>query len=266
MRQLIQRHSLPAHIAPLLRSVEPEIRRQASYTLAAIGGEYAAAVLGTTLLDSNHLGHTEAIEALRLLADALHAPTRIQVIRWLLRTLRQPGEEVQVTALDSLSYLVWRARSQGKRQAFLAMSQEIVVDGIAGELLSSPSAWVRQRAVELLSMLDDQLSTWREQLQALLCDDSDSGVRACIAYALGQNGMRWAVSALIDALLDRDEYVALTALNALGALATPDDLIVLYVVKELAGYGILRREEGDRLSEAAAGWLKKWKKAWKTEK
>lgn len=266
MRQLTQRHALPTHIVPLLRSMEPEIRRQASYTLAAIGGEYAAAVLGTTLLDSNHPGHTEAIEALRLLADALHAPTRVQVVRWLLRTVRQPGEEVQVTALDSLSYLVWRARSQSKRQAFLVMSQEIVEDGIAGELLSSPSAWVRQRAVELLGMLDDQLLTWREQLEALLYNDSDSGVRACVAYAMGQNGIRQAIPALIDALLDRDEYVALTALNALGALATPDDSVVLFVVRELAGYSILSREEGDRLSEAAAGWLKKWKKAWKTEK
>lgn len=256
MREVIQHHTLPGHVVPLLRAEIPEVRRQASYTLAAFGGEYAAAVLGTSLLDQEHPGHLEAIEALRLLSGALRTPTRAHVIRWLLCALQQPREEVQVTALDSLSYLAWQARTQGKKQAFEAISHEITRNGTASQLLASPSAWVRQRSIELLSLLDNQVYPLRSQLLTLLHTDNDSGVRACISYILGQAGARWAIPSLLEALLDPDEYVAEAALNALGALASRDDSIVVYVMRELAACA----GEESNLTIAARTWLKRWRK------
>jgi len=238
IRQAIQRHTLPGQIAALLSADTPEVRRQASYTLAAIGGAYAAAVFGTTLLNSDHPGHIEAIEGLRLLHGVLRTPTRTNVVRWLLCTLRQQQEEAQITALDSLSYLLWQARVHGQKKARAAISTEILLDGTAIELLTNSSAWVRQRAVELLSILDNQPRTLRTRLMQLLRSDNDSGVRACIAYTLAQTPSRSdtpsPIPILITTLLDPDEHVAETALNTLGQLASPDDPIVVYVLKELA--------------------------------
>ena len=85
--------------------------------LAACGGEYVAAVLGTIIQNREHPGHLEAIDSLRLLHGVLRAPVRMNVVRWLLRVLTQPEEEIQVTALDSLAYLLWQARTHGQKQA-----------------------------------------------------------------------------------------------------------------------------------------------------
>lgn len=257
VRQTIQRHTLPGNIAALLSADIPEVRRQASYTLAAIGGTYAAAVFGTTLLNSDHPGYIEAIDGLRLLHGVLRTPTRINVVRWLLCTLRQPQEEAQITTLDSLSYLLWQARVHSQKKALGAISSEILLDGTTVELLTSSSAWVRQRAVELLSMLDSQPPTLHDQLIQLLCSDNDSGVRACIAYTLAQTPLRSDIPSpipiLITTLLDSDEYVAETALNTLGQLASPENPIVVYVLKELARCD-------NQLAQEAKTLLKKWRR------
>lgn len=259
IRKAIQYNTVPAHIVPLLQAKSAEVRRQACYTLAALGGEYVTAVLGTTLLNTKHPGHIEAIEGLRLLHGALRAPTRTKVVRWLLQALRQTPEEIQITALDSLAYPVWQAHSGGQKKAHYAISQEIWLDGIAPQLLACPGAWVRQRTIELLSMLDDPPATFHFQLRHLLHTDADSGVRACIAYILGQTTTRWAIPDLILTLLDSDEHVAITALNALGNLTSPDDAIVVYMLRELEMYS---KSDKDRcpLAEGAKMLLKKWRR------
>lgn len=258
IRLTLRQHMLSANILPLLRSANSTVRRQASYTLAAIGGEYVTAVLGTALRDSEHIGQIEAIEALRLLHGVLRQPTRTKVVQWLLYVLAQPQEEVQVTALDSLAYLVWQTRTRRKLLASTAICCAISQDGTPLHLLASPHAWVRQRAIELLCMLDNQPPALHAQLLYLLHNDTDSGVRACIAFILGQVAARWAIPALLQALLDSDEHVAITALNALAQLATAADAIVLYCVQELATFGSTAEHDEDSLLTSARLLLKKW--------
>ncbi len=185
------------------------------------------AALGVVILDSDHPGHVEAIEGLRLLHGGLRRPTRTKVMRWLLQALHQPREEVQVTALDSLSYLMRQAHKRGQMKTLRKIIHEIMLDGAFPRLLSSPSAWVRQRTVELLAMVNLQLYTFQQQLAQLLLSDNDSGVRACIAYHLGQGRVRQAIPALLQALLDTDESVAETAFNSLERVAGPNDAIVV---------------------------------------
>ena len=84
-------------------------------------------------------------------------------------------------------------------------------------------------------------------------------MRACVAYSLGQIAARWAIPDLIQALLDSDEYVAQTALNSLGQLASPDDPVVVYILKELAGS--TKELAVNHLTQPAQTLLKKWRKA-----
>lgn len=256
--------TLPAHIAPLLKSEDPEVRRQAGYTLAALGGPYAMGVLSANLLKPHEAGYLETIEALRLLRGALRASMRSRIVYWLLTVLSQPEEEVQAIALDSLAYIAWQARARGQKKAYQEISDEIWREGTAFQLLGSASAWVRQRAIELLTMLDGQHQpeTFHSELLSLLHSDSDSGVRACAAYTLGQMGerARWAIADLIQALLDLDEYVAETALNSLGRIATPDDIIVVSILRDLAMRAYPAKGEEHRLAEAATALLREWQK------
>ncbi len=135
IRRAIQHHIVPARVVGLLRAGETEVRRQACYTLATFGGEYAMAVLGVVILDNDHPGHIEAIEGLRLLHGGLRRPTRTKVMRWLLQALHQPREEVQVTALDSLSYLMRQAYKGGQMKTLRKIMHEIVLDGAFPRLL-----------------------------------------------------------------------------------------------------------------------------------
>jgi HEAT repeat protein len=260
-RYAIQQQLIPKHIGALLQEQEPEVRRQACYTLAALGGEYATAVLGTVILNDLHPAHLEAIEALRLLPDIQRPPLLARVMRWLLRELAQPVETAQVRALDSLSYLIWQAHAQRRRAVLQTIAQELQESGSIFQLLASASARVRQRTVELLSLLDLQLSAQRATLLEMLHHDIDSGVRACIAHTLGQTSSLWAIPDLLQALTDRDEHVAEAALDALGAMPLLDDAPIVYAVKELAAYTlpIWKLRERHHLAHAARVWLKKRK-------
>ena len=259
MRYTAQQQLIPQHIASLLRTQEPETRRQACYTLATLGGEYATAVLGTVVLDDLHPARLEAIEALRLLPEIQRPAILTRVLRWLIHALAQPVEMVEVCALDSLSYIVWQARAHHRRTVLHAISEELGRGGTVFQLLASASAWVRQRAVELLSQLDAQLYQQQATLLEMLHYDSDSGVRACVASTLGRSASLWAVPDLLQATLDSDEYVGETALNALCIMPLPDDSLLTYALKELAAYHLplsgLR--ERQHLAHAARSWLKK---------
>jgi len=139
----------------------------------------------------------------------------------------------------------------------------LLYEGTVIYLLNSNSAWVRQRAIELLGMLGDYLiavPNLHHRLLYLLHEDSDSGVRACIAYVCGQLGGRWAIPALLQSLLDVDEHVARTALTALSTIATEDDAIVLYVIKELTLLSHVHSSIPHPLAEAGRTVLKKWRR------
>jgi HEAT repeat protein len=268
LRRMIRYHALPTQIALLLKADTHEVRRQASYALAACGGEYAAAVFGTILLNREHPGYLEAIEGLRVFQGILRAPIRVNVVRWLLRVLRQPQEEVQVAVLDSLAYILLQARRQGKKQAWYEISNELLRDGMILELLDDTSAWVRQRAVELLGIVWGQPTTQQAiymRLLQLLHNDNDAGVRACVAFICGHSAARWTIPDLIQALLDPDEHVAETAFHSLCQLTGPDDPLFVYIVKELVHYGDMDSATPHPLAQSAHTLLTKWNKSKRKE-
>ena len=76
-------------------------------------------------------------------------------------------------------------------------------------------------------------------------------------------GARWAISPLLQALLDSDSDVAETALNTLGRLASPDDFIVVYVLKELTASDSFDSAETNHLAQSAQALLKKWRRGTK---
>ncbi len=237
IRDLMRQHSLPTRLVALMKADDQMLRRQACYTLATCGGEYVAAVFGTIVLNNEHPGHTEAIESLRQLHGVLRAPLRANVVRWLLRALSLANEETCVTAVDTLTHLLWQALTHGYKQAWQEMSNEIIENGIVIALLQQESSRVRQHVIELLVTLDNYLATniqLRTLLKSFLSTDTDSGVRACIAYVCGQTGAHWAIPDLIHTLLDPDEQVARTALSALTQITSPDDTLTISVISELA--------------------------------
>ncbi len=262
MRSAMQHHTIMARIVQFLRTDDPELRRQACCTLAAVGGEYTIAVLGTLILDTDHPAHMEVIEALRLLPEVQQPFVLTRVVRWLLHALIQPSESTQIGAIDSLSYLVWQAQMYHRRQALNVIVQELQESGTIVQLLTSSSSWVRQRTVELLSQLDSQLYERRDILLEMLQHDGDSGVRACVIYVLGQASALWAIPDLLHALLDSDEYVVEAVLHSLGSMPLLNDAIVVYAIKELAAYRlpITLLHERSHAIHVARAWLKKRKK------
>ncbi|MEO8972323.1 MAG: HEAT repeat domain-containing protein [Ktedonobacteraceae bacterium] len=264
LRHAILQSTLPSQINALLRCNTAEVRRQASYTLAACGGVYATTVLGTTLLNREHPGHKEATEAIRLLRNAMHAPTHTRVADWLLQALHnaldddKEQEELQITALDSLAFLAWQAQKHSQKQALLEISFEVFRDELPWRLLSSGSAWVRQRTIELLGLLIQHPQSIEGQLLHILHTDEDSGVRACCAYTLGQLAAHSAIPGLLCSLLDADTSVAETALHTLCRVATADDVIVVAVMRELTLYSCATKQKKERLARIAGKQLKQW--------
>ncbi len=259
MRQAMHQLQIPAQILPLLTSAHAELRQQASYTLAACGGEYVAAALGTIVLNKDHPGYLEAIESLRQLPDALCVPLRDHVVRWLLSALSSQQERAQVAALDSLAYLLWQAHMQNQQHALQTMCQEITHGETTTYLFTAESARVRQRTVALLPLLSIcGIDDLRPQFCHILLTDNNGKVRASMARVYGQLAARWAIPDLLQALLDDDEQVALTALSALGLVATMDDAIAVYVVTELTCYQNTRNPAARMLADEARRILKLW--------
>lgn len=259
LRQIMQRARLAAmRIVPLLRCESPEVRQQASYTLAAIGGNYATSVLGAIISDATSPAYMDAIEGLRLLPGALRLPWRPHVVRWLLSCLRAGNEQVQISALDSLAYLAWQVR--GQQKTLQAYRELIEQDGALEWLLTGKSTWVRQRALELTGLLHCQQSTLHRQILRCLRHDPDSGVRACAAYVISQLAASRPTSStpipdLILALTDSDASVAETALNTLALLTPGGNPLVVLALKELTAYGY---SEENSLMAAAQRLLKRW--------
>ncbi len=263
VRTQMRRQGLPACILPLCSSSEPELRRQACYTLAACGGEYAAAALGTLALNAHHPGHGEAVESLRQLHGLLRAPLRENALHWLLRLLPGSPEEIQVTALDSLSHFLWRASMHGQKHIWSTLSKKVLETPVFFQLLQKGSPSIRQHTLELLTHCDTHVSHWAEFVPILerhLLLDKDDGVRACAAYVCGQLKARWALPGLLLALLDTDEDVARTALNSLDQIASPDDFIVQHVLLELITSAPKAVLKDDILIQDAHRVLKKWQK------
>lgn len=264
LRYEIQRHRLPRHIATLLFQLEAEIRRQACYTLATVGGEYAVAMLGICTLNDTHPAHLEAIEALRLLPDIQRPALLLQVIHWLEHALAQPINQVQVCTLDSLSSLIWQAHAHHKPTSLNTILQELQQSGSLFQLLASANPWIRLRTVELLSLSNTQLTGQGATLLEMLHHDVDRNVRACIARVLGQTMSLWAIPDLILTLLDPDEQVAENALHALTALSPPDNALIQSAILEIAAYCLPSEKIRERrhLVHVARTWLKQHPYPW----
>lgn len=265
LREIMQRALLASeNIVPLLHCETPEVRQQASYTLAATGSDYATAVLAATISDATAPAYLDAIEGLRLLPGALLLPWRPHVVRWLLSCLQTAGEQAQLTALDSLAYLARQGQVRGQQRALQAYSKNIVQDGTLERLLTCESARVRQRTLELVGLLRCQQPALYQQVLDRLRHDPDSGVRACAAYVISQLAPHWPTTSapspipdLILALTDPDASVAETALNTLALLAPVGDSLITYVLKEISEYGYASTEENSLL-RAVQTLLKRW--------
>lgn len=260
IRRTMRDLHLPASITTTLHSESAELRRQACCTLAAYGGEYALAVLGTILQDSEHPAYREGLESIRLMRGSLQASTRQRLVQWLLQVLHSPQEILIITALDSLAYLLWKARNRGQKKAWLEISQAIQQDAIFPTLLHNQSSWVRQRSVEILSLLARQsgiTTTMSRQLIFLLREDEDAGVRACVAFVCGLIELHEAIPDLIVTLLDRDEYVAETALNTLFQFRRYNEPLLLLLFQELAGYGTGTGHLAQTAQQHLKGWSRR---------
>ncbi len=264
MRRMMVHYGVLSHTVLLLQSPIVDVRRQVCYTLAACGGEYVTAVLGTIMASKDHLAHLEAIESVRLFRGILRPRTRSQVMRWLLNILQLREEEVQVTALDSLAYILLQARTQDNKRVWHDISQVICNNGTVIRLLNDQSAWVRQRALEIVGLLSERVLAREDihthMLRRLHLDD-DSGVRACTAFICGEVSAQWAVPELILALLDHDEHVAITAFHALRRLLADDDAILVYIGKELIYYRDTEDPQPHSLSWEAWTFLNRRQKA-----
>lgn len=259
MRHAMQRRLLAQRLASFLQTPEPEVRRQSCSTLAALGGEYATAVLGITVQDDLHPAHLEAIEALRLLPEVHSPPVLTQVIRWLLHALGRRDDQARVCALDSLGYILWQAHIRQRSVVLWTIGTELAHSGCLLHLLTSDCARVRQRTVELLTRLDSPEDLPRATLIAMLHNDQDSAVRASLARLLGQTGALWALPDLLAATQDRDEQVAEAVLGALGSMPLLDDTLLICAFKELAAYRLPLGSlgTGRRQIHLARAWLKK---------
>jgi HEAT repeat protein len=241
-RQSIRQRNIPAHILPFCQSPDPQLRRQACYTLASCGGEYAAAALGTLVLDPHHPAHLEAIECLRQLYAVFRAPLRERVIRWLLYALQSPLQEVQVTVLDTLISLLWQVHAHQNPQVGSAMASELLSSDHIPHLFHSPSAWIRRQTSELLMLLTGKncLLDGKErrelmsQLEYALLSDENKGVRTCIAHTAGQIQARWLIPTLLQTLHNADKQVAQVSFQALLQMITPDDVTILTIMTALA--------------------------------
>jgi HEAT repeat protein len=237
LRRSMRNRALPAHIASLLRSVSPEVRRQASYTLASCGGEYATAIIGTIVYNPDHAGYLEVIESLRHLYISQRSPVRRRVVRWLLYLLLQPEEEVRETALASLVAILYHIRNQPKEQHWRELSEDLINGGKIPHLLRDASTQVRLLAIELLGALWPQAPALEEAyryLLVLLHHHPDRHIRARAIFACGQIDAHWSRAALIQALLDPEPSVAEAAFHTLYQAPLPDDSISIYILTELS--------------------------------
>jgi HEAT repeat protein len=257
-RRLMLHVALPAQLVPLLRSDIAELRRQACYTLVALGGEYVMAVLGTIILTDNSPAYLDVIESLRLLPEALHASPRTRLLRWLLLCLEHEAEDVQTTALDSLTHLLWRARTHGQKRVWHELSQRLFASGQLESLLHNPNAPVRQRTAELLSVLyhaHARAAFCYQQLYFLLQHDPEASVRSSIAHVCAEMQEPAAIPNLMCALLDPSERVAEAALSALERMVDMQPSLIPYVVRELC----LCADGQSTLYRQAQAALKRWK-------
>jgi HEAT repeat protein len=229
-------HNHLTHMLPLLQSSDTGVRRQACYTLAAIGGEYATAVFGTIVLDKTHLSHLYAIESLRHLYHNNRAPLRTAIIRWLLQAICESNEMGQACALESLIFLLWQAHKQRKSTYWHNMSKEVLQHESIQHVLQSQHASIRQKAIQLLGLSSSYLNTIGSLHPLLLCmlrSDRDPQIRAGVANLCKIMKARWALPDLLQALLDPDTNVAQAALTSLETIATAKDATVLCTLTEI---------------------------------
>ena len=256
VRPLLQHQALPMLLIPLLRGSSAEVRHQASATLAAFGGEYAIAVLGTLLLNKDQPGYLEALEALIVLHGVLKPPTRSHVVRWLLQALHTPRTDIQFIALDAFGNLLWQARMQNQQAAYDVLSQQLEQDGTLLQLLGHSLSPLRKRALALLNMLQPMPKEMNAALLRQLQQETEHEIRVMLIERLGLNGAHESIPALIQCLLDPG--VAAVALISLYQLSDGQNYLIYSVLRELAFYQV-PQQRADRRTRIAQKLLKKWR-------
>ncbi len=261
LQKSLRYHNHLTHMLPLLQSADATVRRQTCYTLAAIGGEYATAVLGTIVLEKNHLAHEYAIESLRYLYNSNRAPLRIVVMRWLLQAMCEGNEVGQMQALESFIFLLWQAREYKSSAQWRNMSKELLHHESIQHVLRSPNTAIRQRAIKMLAFCDRSLNSAFALHSLLLCmlrTDKDQYIRVGIVVLCKTMKARWALPDLLQTLLDPDTHIAHTVIASLETIATEKDTTVVCALIELAHFHTAVDASRATLAHKALLLLQKW--------
>jgi HEAT repeat protein len=261
LRNHLRYHSHLVHMLPLLQSVDATVRRQTCYTLASIGGEYATAVLGTVVLEKNHVAHNNAIESLRYLYKSNRASLRIVVIRWLLQAMGENDTLGQVQALDAFTFLLWQAHENKNKTQWRTMSKELLQHGGIQNVLQSPEPAIRQKAIKMLAFCDSNFNrtvTLHPLILCMLRTDKDRYIRTDVVALCKIMKARWALPDLLQTLLDPDIHVAHMVIASLEAIATTKDTTVVCALIELVQFHAALDATYSTLAHDALGLLQKW--------
>jgi len=175
-----------------LKDEDEQVREQALFALAQIGGPRALEALTLALKDGSARVRERAVHALGI---------------------------SHVDALDPLSLALKDASPRVREQAAWAL-------GVKGDHRAAPAlasalrdenSGVREKAAWALGVAGDKTAV--EPLVAAL-KDADARVRSTAAWALGVKGDQRAIKPLSDAMKDSDKEVRKKAVWALGVLLT----------------------------------------------
>jgi HEAT repeat protein len=211
-----------------------DVRYQACQTLAKLGDQRPAPILGCLLLDSQWEVRAAALEALGELYKGGFPHANDVLVAWMFRRLGDehslvraaarrlirlinPPDSVLLQAIEGMAAPQPRARLEGLRAAIeLVRSDERFAGAIdrtqVERLLDDESPAIRAEAFHLLGILDDSRpSVWRRALT-----DPDPAVRVKALEAMRLLSSPVPADLLLPLVLDEDPSVRLETIYTLG--------------------------------------------------
>ncbi len=182
-------------------------------------------------------------------------------MRWLLQAMCEGNEVGQIQALESFIFLLWQAREHKSNAQWRNMSKELLQHESIQQVLRSPNASIRRRAIKMLAFCDRSLNSTFALHSLLLCmlrTDKDQHIRVGIVVLCKTMRARWALPDLLQALLDPDVHVAHAIIASLETIATEKDAAVICALSELAHFHTAVDPARAMLAHKALLLLQKW--------